>query len=208
MFKATLFTLLLTLTSLAKINLNLHNTVTFLGPINTHMVSEFCGNLETLSKNRGMRTGYVLILSHGGSLPDTYTAINCLKKYKNVHAVLGVGMSGAAALFESASKRIITSKSVLMFHKIKVPLNGYYTQEQLDTELQSLKIDNVEFNRVCCTKLNISYLEYEQRVVTDWYLKGSEQIMAFGAADKIEKIIIESDLVKEVSNYIKNGGEL
>lgn len=174
----------------AAVTLTKENTIYLMGPITPISVMMMEVSIQNVVA-RTKEPRYLVIHSVGGMLQPTEVICKMVAAHKNLSALVIVGFSGAAAIFECVPRRLMVKSSVLMFHRVSVGMEGRFTFSELDNQSKTLRASDHAFARLCQKRMSISLRHYWDKVKdADWFVETPEALK-IGAAD--EQVVATCD---------------
>jgi len=168
------------------IHLTNDNFVALRGVVSSQSVAEVISNL--IDKNDDVR--YIFLSTNGGSVTAGLKLINTIKDLENsgitVNCIADTAISMGFVIFQSCSNRMVLPHSTLMQHQMS--LSGV-RGKLLELNSYMLHINKVEdeLNLMQATRINMSQLDFENKINNDWWLTTSESIEN-NVADEIVNI--------------------
>jgi ATP-dependent protease ClpP protease subunit len=164
----------------------------------TPRVIEF-GDVDDLNMGRAMRQFdrkvaqgerhiWFRVNSFGGSIFTGLDVIQHIELYKKLYAVDVTcvvdtkAMSMGAVFLESAcDKRLMTKRSVLLFHNGSTGAEG--TVEQIKEEAQILEALNYAMAEMSAARMNITVEQYREKIAKGAWTMGWKEALDVGAID-------------------------
>lgn len=179
--------------SAAEIELTLNNTVPLVGPINMFSMAVVSMQLDEVALEP-KKEFYLLIHSPGGMVDPVLETAKQAGKLANLHSVVVVAMSGAAAMSQAVGgSRFVVPKGMFLFHKIRQYLDGPITADIARGMARDISEVDKPFSKLCSKRMNISLQDYNERTRSDWAFK-AEYALAVQAADSIQTFKCAKDL--------------
>lgn len=186
---------LLTLSSINTITLNLKNHVSIKGPIDSHTASSFINDIGKLNKT----SIYIYIDSTGGSVHYGEKIIQYMeyKKHMNTSLICIAhhAYSMAFHIYQHCTYRTVVPSSTIMQHQMSIKLDG--TIEMSNNYIQLLNTINNKLIQMESKRLNITSIEYSQKIMNDWWLYGNDIILNKVADFMIHGIGCHKELMED-----------
>jgi ATP-dependent protease ClpP protease subunit len=130
----------------------------------------------------------VLINTHGGSVDAGYDMIKAIEDSEApVTCLVDIrAYSMGFAILQACDKRLMTKRSALMAHEIKMGGLIFGGKQTFGNIQKHLEVNDEAFSEQCAAKLKISLEEYRKRVAggRDWFMAHKEAVEV-GAVDGV-----------------------
>jgi len=141
---------------------------------------------------------FLVLYTPGGNThacDDFSTAVSGLKNVKVI--IIKAYSAGALISQLFTGERIIADGGFLMFHQVRVILQGFFTADELLSITQDFGGYSRYFDLQCKTRMTITQEQYSKNVTgKDWVINAPEALKV-GAADRVEKVVCSKRLEKE-----------
>ena len=166
--------------------------IEFFCPVNEHTVTQMLDLAKQLRKN-GIERLKILISSGGGSVFHAISAYNELKGLgiEIVTHNFGSVDSSSGIIFCAGSKRYSVPHARFLIHPLGMTLNGNFTEEQMEEQLKSFKIDVENTAGVLAEATN----KDESQILKDMQDRkhlNPEQAKDYGLIDDIKIELVEA----------------
>lgn len=188
------------------IKLNKNNFVSLIGPVSTssidNVIQQTSGISDYIQEHQSF---YFFINSPGGSVFAGNHLIQYMLSLQEsgiqINCIAANYMSMAFIIFQVCSTRNIMWNSLGMQHQISLGISGNI--ENLVNQLEMIERVNQLTINLEIKRINISYPEYKKRILSDWWLFGSEAITQ-NVADKKVNVLCSSDILQKtiVDEYL------
>jgi len=148
---------------------------------------------------------HFLINTNGGDVYLSMAIYSVLKRHKGkvVTEVLGKALSGGAMIFLAGDEKRAYENSTIMLHRAsQLGYGNYMYYEEVAEDLK--RVDNMLINNIV-GNTEFSKEEVIEKLNKDWYMYGSEEILASGIKGISiidEKYIDEDDKKEELDNKV------
>lgn len=179
--------------------LNKNNFVSLIGPVSTSSVDDVIQQTSIITDYiQEHQSFYFFINSPGGSVFAGNHLIQYMLSLQesgiHINCISANYMSMAFIIFQVCSTRNIMWNSLGMQHQISLGISGNI--ENLVNQLDMIERVNQLTIDLEIKRINISYPEYKKRILSDWWLYGSEAITQ-NVADKKVNVICSSDILQK-----------
>lgn len=181
----------------SSIVLTTKNTVVIRGVIDGASMSEAQQDLHSLNVLRGKKDYpiYIVLDTPGGSIDAGVMFIDFAKSIRNVKTITIEAASMGAMIVEVLpGERLITDSSTLMFHRASVRLGGQISEGEVESQLAFIKKLVKNINEKVAKRLQISYEEYQAKIVNELWLY-SDEILQNKAADRKVELSCSNQLI-------------
>ena len=167
------------------IQLTNDNFVSLRGPVTSTSIAE----LITLLIEKTSDIRYIYLNTNGGSVSAGLKLINVINDLENsgieVNCIADTAISMGFVIFQSCTNRYVLSHSTLMQHQMSLNVGG----KLLEINSYMSHINNIEdeLNSMQAERINISQIEFEEKISNDWWLTTTESIK-LNVADKVVRI--------------------
>lgn len=173
-------------------------------PVTYESVELTINRLEKLQQE-GVTEAYIKLDSPGGSVLDGAKLLSYIKASPmTIHTICdGLCASMAAQLFEVGKTRLMTDKSVLMFHPASGGVQG--TLEQMLSQLNMIKLYVDRLDAEVALRSGLDYNEFKTLLAVEYWLE-SEDALNKNLADNLIFISYDrnSTEVLDIDKTFKN----
>ena len=156
------------------IKLNQTNHLFLTGEINNDLKKIFIEGTKNIEGNNI----YIYINSNGGCVFEGNNIINYIKYLdnsgKNIYCIAQNAFSMAFYIFQNCPNRYITESSILMQHQMTIGSMDKY--ENLKSYFKLMDSINNNFINYMAKKISISKDDYKKKILSDWWIYGSDII--------------------------------
>jgi ATP-dependent Clp protease, protease subunit len=179
-----------------KIEVLPEQVIMFNAQVSFNSVQATIDQLEALSA-RGIKEVYIVLDSPGGSVIDGATLISYMKSSDMKINTLcqGVCASMAAQIHQVGKVRLMTEKSILMFHPASSGVRG--TLEEMISQLNTIKLYVDRLDAEVAARAGIKYEDFKKLVVSELWIEGVDAI-DMGLTDGLAFIFVKQSFGSEV----------
>jgi ATP-dependent protease ClpP protease subunit len=194
--------LLLSFSSLDTITLTARNHISIKGTIDSYTSSTFINDIEKINKT----TIYIYIDSTGGSVHFGEKIIQYMeyKKHRNTTLICIAhhAYSMAFHIYQHCNYRTVVPSSTIMQHQMSLKMDGQL--ENINNYIQLLNTINAKLIQMESTRLNITSIEYTQKIMNDWWLYGNDIVRNKVADFMIKGIGCHKELMADNSKAVSD----
>jgi ATP-dependent protease ClpP protease subunit len=166
------------------------NTVVLAETINPFMLASTLSSLFAAQvAAKANEKVYLLIYTNGGMVDACERFTEAIDKLNKVEVVI-LRARSAGALVSQCSKlhRSIDIAGDLVFHKIRLGIEGFLTAKELKELSDRAQEYSAHFDNVCRVRLKISKEDYDEKTDgKDWFISPKEAVEV-GAADEVVEV--------------------
>ena len=172
------------------------NFVVLRGPINGQSSSKFITDLLD-KKSKDL---YVYLNTGGGSITGGMQIIQTMKALElagtTINCITNVGLSMGFVITQYCQNRLVIASSILMQHQASFSTEGPVNNVNSYVEFIHSMVNEIDTHQA--DRMNMSVVNFKEKVRDDWWLIGSEAVK-HGAADKLVYVLCDfkNQLIKE-----------
>lgn len=180
---------------LPEIVLTQSNHATLIGEVTGQSVKE---TIDKLRKLDNSKTRYLYINSPGGEVQTGIRLVNYLQSAegKGIICVADTAISMAMVSMQACETRVTTPNATFMSHGIAGGVQGY--TRKVESDLTIMKGFDYILAKIQAERMGITVEELRKRQNEEYWIIGSEAIIAANAADKVAKVSCGSDMLVPV----------
>lgn len=179
-----------------KIEVSPEQVIMFNTQVSFSSVQATIEQLEVLSA-KGVKEVFIVLDSPGGSVIDGATLISYMKSSSMKINTLcqGVCASMAAQIHQVGKLRLMTEKSILMFHPASSGVRG--TLEEMLSQLNAIKLYVDRLDAEVAARAGIKYEDFKNLVISELWIEGVDA-MDMGLSDGIAFIFVKQSFGSEI----------
>jgi len=185
-----------------RINANPEQVLFFNVPVTFESVLITIDFLEQISNEGVYDTVYLVLDSPGGSVIDGANLISYMKTSKlKINTICwGLCASMAAQIHQAGHKRLMTEKSILMFHPASSRAQG--TLEEMLNQLGTIKKYVDRLDAEVAARAGIPYEVFKQLVVSELWVEAVDA-KSMGLTDQLAYIFVKASTGNETALDLK-----
>lgn len=168
-----------------------HNHVALRGPVTGQSISQVIVDLNNLK----VKEPILYIASPGGSVMAGNTLVQyILDSDRPITCVVDYGYSMGFVIAQACHKRVVSETSTMMQHQAYFGTEGQ--TENVKSEVAFTLRLLEQMDKAQASRIGISLEEFKKRILSDWWLVGSD-IVSAKVADKTMRVRCEPELTLE-----------
>lgn len=181
------------------ISLTKNNMVTLRGAINSISSANVISELMTKQKEKEIN---IFLSSNGGSVKYGMQIIDTIKSFQKanitVNCIASTALSMAFVIMQECTNRYVLPSSTLMQHQLSLGYQG--SLANMNSYMNYINSLDYNLEERQANRLNMSLLEFKEKVNNDWWLHSTSSI-THNVADKIVSVVCDMDMTPIIETF-------